>query len=60
MSLDGSLHVEWENKVISSPKVKQAKLILDFHKKKMRQLQEELTSAEVWERKIEEKVKKFL
>ena len=54
MSLDGSLRVEWERKISSNPEVKQAELNLEFHKRKMRQLQEELTSAEVWETELEE------
>ena len=32
---------------------------LEFHKRKMRQLQEELTSAEVWERELEVRLRKI-
>ena len=32
---------------------------LEFHKRKMRQLQEELISAEVWEMKLEERTRKI-
>ena len=42
------LSVEWEKKIDSSPEVKQAKLNPEWGK--MRQLQEELIIAEVWER----------
>ena len=45
---------KWERKIRSSPEVKQTKLNLEFHMRKMRQLQEELTSAEVCERELEE------
>ena len=55
-SLDCSLREEWQRKISSSPEVKQAKLNLEFHKRKMRQLLEELTSAEVWERELEERL----
>ena len=48
-SLDCSLLVEWQRKICSSAEGSQARLSLEFHKRKMRQLQEELTSAEVWE-----------
>ena len=46
MSLDASLKNEWQKKINSSPEVKQAKRSLEFHKRKMRQLQEELTRDE--------------
>ena len=54
---DSSLQGEWQRKINSSPEVKQARLSLEFHKRKMRQLQEELTSAEVWETELEERLK---
>ena len=57
-TLDSSLQVEWQKKINSSPEVKQARLNLEFHKRKMRQLQEELTSAEVWETELEERLSK--
>ena len=56
-TLDALLHSEWQKKINSSPEVKQAKLHLEFHKRKIRQLQEELTSAEVWETELEERLK---
>ena len=55
-SLDCSLLVEWQRKICSSAEGSQARLSLEFHKRKMRQLQEELTSAEVWERELEERL----
>ena len=58
-SLDCSLREEWQRKISSSPEVKHAKLNLEFHKRKIRQLQEELTSAEVWERELEERLKRM-
>ena len=54
---DSSLQGEWQRKINSSPEMKQARLSLEFHKRKMRQLQEELTSAEVWETELEERLK---
>ena len=59
MSLGASLKNEWQKKINSSPEVKQAKRSLEFHKRKMKQLQEELTSAEVWEKELEERLKKL-
>ena len=58
MSLDASLRNEWQKKINSSPEVKQAKRSLEFHRRKMKQLQEELTSAEVWEKELEERLMK--
>ena len=58
MSLDASLESEWHKKINNSPEVKQAKRSLEFHKRKMKQLQEELTSAEVWEKELEERLTK--
>ena len=58
MSLDASLESEWHKKISNSPEVKQAKRSLEFHKRKMKQLQEELTSAEVWEKELEERLTK--
>ena len=57
-TLDSSLQVEWQRKINSSPEVKQARLNMEFHKRKMRQLHEELTSAEVWETELEERLSK--
>ena len=37
----------------------QVKLNLEFHKRKMRQLQEELTSAEVSKKELEERLRKI-
>ena len=59
MSLGASLKNEWQKKINSSPEVKQAKRSLEFHKRKMKQLREELTSAEVWEKELEERLKKL-
>ena len=59
MSLDASLESEWHKKINSSPEVKQAKRSLEFHKRKMKQLQEELSSAEVWEKELEERLVKM-
>ena len=56
--LDCSLLGEWQRKISCSPEVKQAKLNLEFHKRKMRQLQEELTNAEVWETELEERLRR--
>ena len=56
--LEKSLQVEWERKKSSSPEVSQARLNLQFHKRKMRQLHEELTSAEVWEGELEQRLKR--
>ena len=58
-SLDCSLLGEWQRKISSSPEVKEAKLNLEFHKRKMRQLQEELTSAEVSKKELEERLRKI-
>ena len=56
--LEKSISVEWERRKSSSPEVSQARLNLQFHKRKMRQLQEELTSAEVWETELEVRLKR--
>ena len=56
--MDASLESEWHKKINNSPEVKQAKRSLEFHKRKMNQLQEELTSAEVWEKELEERLMK--
>ena len=56
--LEKSISVEWERRKSSSPEVSQAKLSLQFHKRKMMQLQEELTSAEVWETELEVRLKR--
>ena len=44
---------------LSCPEVKQIKLNLEFHKRKKRQLQKKLTSAEVWEKELEECLRKM-
>ena len=56
--LEKSISVEWERRKSSSPEVSQARLNLQFHKRKMRQLHEELTSAEVWETELEVRLKR--
>ena len=58
-SVDASLKCEWQRNINSSPEVKQAKQNLEFHKRKMKQLQEELTSAEVWETELQERLNKL-
>lgn len=54
--LDNSINVDWERRKSSSPEVRQARLNMEFHRRKMRQLQEELTSAEVWETELEDRL----
>ena len=61
--MEENLEAQWRKRINDSPEAKQAKVNIDFHKKKMRSLQEELHSAEIWEvelhnrlRKIEEQV----
>ena len=56
-TLEASLKSEWQRKINASPEVKQAKQNLEFHKRKMMQLQEELASAEVWETELKERLK---
>ncbi|XP_023347096.1 uncharacterized protein LOC111715920, partial [Eurytemora carolleeae] len=61
------LQMEWKEELNTSPEVKKAKLDLDYHRKKIRQMTEELNNAEhfekeliVKEKKIEERIKPVL
>jgi len=51
------LQTEWRGEMNSSPDVKRAKLDIEYHRKKVRQLTEELNNAENWEKELLEKEK---
>jgi len=54
--MEPALEQEWQRRIRDSPDVQQAKADLEFHRAKIRQMQEELTQAEVWERQLEQRI----
>jgi len=51
-----ALEQEWQRRIQDNQDVQQAKVDLEFHRAKIRQMQEELTQAEVWERQLEQRI----
>ena len=44
---------EWKKRIERSPEAKQARQNLEFHRRKIRQMHEDLTHAEAWEKELE-------
>ena len=42
-----SINCEWKRRIENSPEAKKAKLNLEYHRKKMRMMHEEISRAEV-------------
>jgi len=59
MSAEIALQKEWDEKIKTSPEVKEAIVSLEFNKRKMNQLHEELSDLEVWEVELEKKLAKL-
>ena len=54
-----SFESEWRKRIERSPEAKLANQNLEFHRRKIRQLHEELTHAEAWERELEARLQKM-
>ena len=52
-----SLTSEWRKRIASSPEAKQANDNLEFHKRKVRRMTEELHVAEEWEKELDRRLK---
>ena len=52
-----SLSSEWRKRIASSPEAKQANDNLEFHKRKVRRMTEELHVAEEWEKELDRRLK---
>ena len=52
----GNFQSDWRKRITNSPEAKQAKINLEFHRRKIRQIQEELTQASVWEKELEKRL----
>ena len=52
-----SLTSEWRKRIPSSPEAKQANDNLEFHKRKVRRMTEELHVAEKWEKELGKRLK---
>ena len=48
---------EWRKRVASSPEAKSAASNLEFHRKKIRKMHDELSVAEEWEKELEKRLK---
>ena len=48
-----SFESEWGKRIERSPEAKLAKQNLEFHRRKIRQMHEELSHAEAWEKELE-------
>ena len=48
---------EWRKRVASSPEAKRAASNLEFHRKKIRKMHDELSVAEEWEKELEKRLK---
>jgi len=59
MSAELALQKEWDKNIKASPEVKEAIVSLEFNKRKMNQLHEELSDLEVWEVELEKKLAKL-
>ena len=52
----GNYQSDWKKRITNSPEAKQAKLNLEFHRRKIRQMHEELSQATVWEKELEKRL----
>ena len=52
-----NLNSEWKNRIESSPEAKKAKFNLEFHRKKINRMHEEMSQAEAWEKELERRFK---
>ena len=52
-----NLNSEWKNRIESSPEAKKAKFNLEFHRKKINRMHEEMSQAEAWEKELERRLK---
>jgi len=52
-----SINCEWKRRIENSPEAKKAKLNLEYHRKKMRMMHEEISRAEEWEKELERRLK---
>ena len=52
-----SLNSEWRKRIATSPEAKQANDNLEFHKRKVRKMTEELNVAEEWEKELVRRLK---
>ena len=50
-----NFQAEWRRRIEGSPEVKQSRLNLEFHRRKIRQLHEELSQAEIFEKELEKR-----
>ena len=50
------LQSEWKKRIASSPEVKRAGSNLEFHRRKIRKMHEELSVAEQWEKELEKRL----
>jgi len=55
---EDSYETEWRKRVDASPDAKEARNNLEFHRRKMQELHQELKIAETWEAELEERLKK--
>ena len=54
--MSDSFQNEWRKRIASSPEAKKASDHLDFHKRKVRKMHEELGVAEEWERELQRRL----
>ena len=52
-----NLNSEWKKRIESSPEAKKAKFNLEFHRKKINRMHEEMSQAEAWEKELERRLK---
>ena len=57
MEEDSSVQSQWRHAVQSSPEAEEARLRLEMHRRKIRQIHEELRSAEILEGELEMRLK---
>ena len=50
-----NFQAEWRRRIEGSPEVKQSRLNLEFHRRKIRQLHEELSQAEIFAKELEKR-----
>ena len=52
-----NFNAEWKKRIEGSPEVKQSRISLEFHRRKIRQLMEALSQAEIFEKELEKRLK---
>ena len=52
-----NFNAEWKKRIEGSPEVKQSRISLEFHRRKIQQLMEELSQAEIFEKELEKRLK---